>query len=60
MINQEKIEDLRDKVSKNYITNIDELMEYEPEIDMLASIPESGELLKIKETIRKVVEHDDR
>lgn len=29
-------------------------------LDMLASIPESGEILKIKETIRKVVEHDDR
>lgn len=27
---------------------------------MLASIPESREILKIKETIRKVVEHDDR
>jgi hypothetical protein len=29
-------------------------------LDMLSSIPESGELLKIKEAIRKSVEHDDR
>jgi hypothetical protein len=29
-------------------------------LDMLASIPESGELIKIKEAIRKSVEHDDR
>lgn len=29
-------------------------------LDMLASIPESRELIKIKEAIRKSVEHDDR
>lgn len=28
-------------------------------LDMLASVPESGGILKIKETIRKVVEHED-
>lgn len=28
-------------------------------LDMLASVSESGELLKVKEAIRKVVEHED-
>lgn len=28
-------------------------------LDMLASIHESGEILKIKEAIRKAVEHED-
>lgn len=34
MTKQEIIEDLQDKVSKNYITNISELMKYEPDIDI--------------------------
>lgn len=38
MTRQEKIEDLQDKVSKNYITDIDELMEYEPEIDVFNDV----------------------
>lgn len=38
MTRQEKIEDLQDKVSKNYITTIDELMEYEPEIDVINEV----------------------
>lgn len=38
MTRQEKIEELQDKVSKNYITNIDELMKYEPEIDVINEV----------------------
>lgn len=35
---QEKIDDLQDKVSKNYITNIEELKKYEPEIDVFNDV----------------------
>lgn len=38
MTRQEKIEELQDKVSKNYITDIDELMGYEPEIDVFNEV----------------------
>lgn len=38
MTRQEKIEDLQDKVSKNYITNIEELNKYEPEIDVINEV----------------------
>ncbi len=38
MTRQEKIEELQDKVGKNYITRIDELMEYEPEIDVFNEV----------------------
>lgn len=38
MTRQKKIEELQDKVSKNYITNIDELIEYEPKIDVFNDV----------------------
>lgn len=38
MTRQEKIGDLQDKVSKNYITNIEELKKYEPEIDVFNDV----------------------
>lgn len=38
MTREEKIEELQDKVSKNYITNIEELNEYEPEIDVINEV----------------------
>lgn len=38
MTRQERIEELQDKVRKNYITKIDELMEYEPEIDVFNEV----------------------
>lgn len=38
MTREEKIEDLQDKVSKNYITNIEELNKYEPEIDVINEV----------------------
>ena len=38
MTRQEKIEELQDKVSKNYITNIEELNKYEPEIDVINEV----------------------
>lgn len=38
MTRQDKIEELQDKVSKNYITNIEELNKYEPEIDVINEV----------------------
>lgn len=38
MNRQEKIEELQDKVRKNYITNIEELNKYEPEIDVFNDV----------------------
>ena len=38
MTREEKIELLQDKVSKNYITNIEELNKYEPEIDVINEV----------------------
>ena len=38
MARQEKIEELQDKVSKNYITNIEELNKYEPKIDVFNEV----------------------
>lgn len=38
MNRQEKIEDLQDKINKNYITNIEELSKYEPEIDVFNDV----------------------
>lgn len=38
MTREEKIEELQDRVSKNYITNIEELNKYEPEIDVINEV----------------------
>lgn len=38
MNRQEKIEELQDKINKNYITNIEELNKYEPEIDVFNDV----------------------
>lgn len=38
MTRQEQIEELQDKVSKNYIKNIKELEQYEPEIDIFNEV----------------------
>ena len=38
MTRQEKIDELQDKISKNYITNIEELNKYEPEIDVFNEV----------------------
>ena len=38
MTREDKIEELQDKVSKNYITNIEELNKYEPEIDVINEV----------------------
>jgi len=38
MTREDKIEELQDKVSKNCITNIEELNKYEPEIDVINEV----------------------
>ena len=38
MTREDEIEELQDKVRKNYITNIEELNKYEPEIDVFNEV----------------------